>query len=152
MLEAARRAERPPSDAHGYSPRTDANCKSEKRRSPEQDRWNQRARREFARLERGMAGHACWSLVLTRGHCMNLDLRCIAWHRLLTHRHQRWPAMQAWTMYEYGPRSGVHLHAVIYGVPGISPSGCSTSWDCWVTAPRHIWARWGAIGNSTCAT
>jgi hypothetical protein len=105
-----------------YSPRGATNCKPWEKRSPERarERANSRARREYARLLRGIE-HPCWTLVLTRDRCIDLNLRRHAWHVLLTRMRERWPDVQAWTMYEWGQkRRGLHLHIVIKGAPAIT--------------------------------
>jgi hypothetical protein len=110
-----------------YSPRKSLNCKpvrvqsQHRPRIREQAQRNQRARREYTRLLNGMQGQVYWSLTLTRGRCLDLDLRRYAWHTVLTRLRQTWPTMEAWTVYEYSRRRGVHLHAVIKGVPGFLP-------------------------------
>jgi hypothetical protein len=71
-----------------------------------------------------MAGmeYPCWFVTLTRGHCLDLDLRRNAWHMLLTRLGKQWPDVEAWTTYEYGPkRRGVHLHAIVKRAPGLTP-------------------------------
>jgi hypothetical protein len=67
-----------------------------------------------------MAGHQCWFLSLTRGYCLDPRFRQQAWHKLSTRLQQDWPEMQAWTVIEFSPKRGVHLHVVLKGVPGIS--------------------------------
>lgn len=104
--------------AQCYSPRNDTNCKGYvggyRRR-----RLNQRTRREFSRLIRGMDAGPCWFVTLIRGHCTDFSLRCHVWHVALTRLRQRWPEAQAWTIYEWNLRRGVHLHVVLRGVDGI---------------------------------
>ena len=100
-----------------YSPRSGKNCKS----LPSlQERLNGRARREYVRLLRGMQGGQCWLVTLTRGRGLDLLLREEAWHPLLTRLRQRWPECQAWTVYEWGDRRGVHLHVVIKETSGLT--------------------------------
>lgn len=86
------------------------------------NRLNQRARREYVRLLRGMQDAPCCMVTLTQKveRSLDLRLRSDAWHVLLTRMRQRWPDCQAWTVYEYKPRCGVHLHTVVRGVPGIT--------------------------------
>ena len=110
-----------------FSPRNAKNCKpglvqTHPAETPRQQaRRNQRGRREYARLLCGMLGHEYWALTFSRGRCLDLDLRQYAWHLFLTRIRQEWPTAQAWTTYEYRPRRGVHLHAIIKGVPGFTP-------------------------------
>jgi hypothetical protein len=104
-----------------FSPRTVKNCKSAAP-PPLRFRWNSRARREYARLKCGMEAGECWFVTLTRGRCTDFMLRSLVWHTALTRLHQLRPEAQAWTIYEWAPLRGVHLHVVLRGVDGIDPA------------------------------
>ena len=113
-----------------YSPRNASICKRSHARRPATKQpetksamarqRNHRARQEYARLLEGIVGHECWFATLTRAYCADLRLRPFAWHQIRTRLKQRWPGMEALTVYEYSTRSGVHLHVVIRGTPGIN--------------------------------
>ena len=64
-----------------YSPRNIENCKSF---SSPQQRLNRRARRAYAHLLRGMQGHQCWLITLTKPHDLDFGLRQ-SWHLSLIH-------------------------------------------------------------------
>jgi hypothetical protein len=46
------------------------------------------------------------------------------WHNLRTRIRKRWPQSEAWSVVEWGPRVGIHLHVIIRGVPDLD--------DAWV--------------------
>jgi hypothetical protein len=79
-----------------------------------------------------MEGADCWFLTLTCGRRDDVLLRAHAWHVLLTRLRQAWPEVQAWTVIEYSPRRGVHLHAVVKHAPTLS--------GAWL---EHVVARLG---------
>src|SRR5262249_39665875 len=84
---------------HGYFPRHTTNRKPRGGKT-RVERHNQRARQEYARLLRGMQGHQCWLVTLTRRRCLDVGLRQQAWHGLRTRLTQRWPDAEAWTVVE----------------------------------------------------
>jgi hypothetical protein len=67
-----------------------------------------------------MDGAPCWFVTLTRGRCLDTTFRADIWYTFRTRLLQRWPAMQAWTVLEWGRERGIHLHAVLRGTPGIT--------------------------------
>jgi hypothetical protein len=141
-----------PTDSYGSA----LNCKSQReaelylRASRQQVRRNQRARRERDRLFRGMEGRTCWMLTISRGRCLDLDLRRYTWHIILTRLRQRWPRVEAWTVYEYGERRGVHLHTIIKGVPGFTPEWLTYLVElCADGTQIHIQKTWGRVERLT---
>jgi hypothetical protein len=80
---------------------------------------SRRGDREQARLEYGMSLGPCQFITLVRGFNLDLALRRDAWYQLRTRLQQEWPSLQAWTCLEYGADRGIHLHAVVRGVPGL---------------------------------
>lgn len=113
--------EQPPTAAFttSYSPRSDTNRKGRHGRTP-QERRNQRARQEYARLLQGMRGHQCWFVTLTWAWRYSLEIRHDVWHILRTRLKQRWPRVEAWTTVEWAGTTGIHLHAVVKQAPDLS--------------------------------
>jgi hypothetical protein len=88
---------------------------------------NRKARREYARLIKGMEGYDCWWFDLTAPRGVGVLLRESAWHILLTRIRQRkgWEDAQAWTVYEWKERRSIYLHVVIKNTAGITASWLS---------------------------
>jgi hypothetical protein len=108
-----------------YWGRSTRNCKQigDVARPPREDRRRIAASRhvdqEQARLEYGMSLGPCQFITLVRGFNFDLNLRRDAWYLLRTRLLQEWPNMQAWTCIESSAKRGIHLHAVVRGVPGL---------------------------------
>ena len=88
-------------------------------------------RRAREALEQGIALGSCVLLTLTttrvrsdgtRGRDYDTEptLRSEVWHLLWTRITRRWPEAQAFTVLEWGKRSGVHLHVVVRDAPGLT--------------------------------
>ena len=81
---------------------------------------NRLARTKYALLLKGMQDGDCYHVVLTRGRCIDLDMREEEWRRLRIRLKKQWPSFQAWTVMQWSARRGVHLHVIIKGTPGIT--------------------------------
>lgn len=97
-------------------------CKS----SPASGRRESQRGKILLKLYRGMEGETCIFVTFRiRSHqstASGIDsaLRQIVWHNLFTRIRQRWPQSEYITVYEHEPHVGVHLHAVLKRVPGLS--------------------------------
>jgi hypothetical protein len=106
----------------GYSPRTVTNRNTPsfiKQPQHSTPALNRKARREYAKLRLGMQGQECYLLTLTKGRGIDLRLRSDEWKVIRTRLGQRYPNFEAFTIYEFSPLRGVHLHVVIKGVPNL---------------------------------
>ena len=104
---------------------------SSRRSMSQRERRNEAYRRALSALEQGTALGPCVLVTLTatrlrgdgamgRDYHVEPTLRSEVWHLLWTRITQEWPEAQAFTVLEWGKRSGVHLHAVVRDAPGLT--------------------------------
>ena len=97
----------------------------------QRERRREACRRALSALEQGTALGPCVLVTLTatrlrgdgsigRDYHVEPTLRSEVWHLLWTRITHEWPEAQAFTVLEWGKRSGVHLHAVVRGAPGLT--------------------------------
>lgn len=105
--------------------------RSPRRRQSERERRRRAYRRVRATLEQGMALGPCAFITLVakrqradgtvgRDYHVEPTIRSEVWHLLWTRIRRRWPDAQAFTVMEWGPRTGIHLHTVVRAAPGLS--------------------------------
>lgn len=111
-----------PAPDSDYCPRSTTNCKT--RRSYDLAR---RTRAAYAQVVRGMQDGSCKiaSLRLPHEHFIrpegtDICLRAHEFHTMLTRLEERFEDCAAWTVYEFNEWIGVHLHALLRGVHGLT--------------------------------
>lgn len=126
-------------DAGVYCPRTVTFCPSARPRpaggeshaNQGRGRWriesiNRRARRKYIQLLNGLEYGPCYLVTfkcrgdVSRPSGMDIALRENEWRAFWKRLRRRFPAAEAWTVFEYHPYIGAHLHAVIRNVPGLT--------------------------------
>lgn len=102
-----------------------------RRSMSQRERRKEACRRALSALEQGTALGPCVLVTLVatrqrrdgsvgRDYHVEPTLRSEVWHLLWTRITQEWPEAQAFTVLEWGKRSGVYLHAVVRGAPGLT--------------------------------
>ena len=86
--------------------------------------WRIRYKRVRRAVEYGLTveGTSRWFVTVTQGYCVDIALRANVWHSFLTSLQQHHPGAAACTFIEWSKKRGIHLHAIVIGVPDFSPS------------------------------